>query len=68
MMTMNNTSRTRSAAMALALCLTAGGALAQANLGDPAPDFTLTGNDGASYTLSDVYGDQVQLLHMVGFA
>ena len=63
-----DTSRMRGAVMVLALSLTAGGALGQADLGDPAPDFTLIGNDGMSYTLSDVYGDQVQLLHMVGFA
>ena len=68
MILINSTSRMRGVVMALALSLIAGGALAQANLGDPAPDFTLIGNDGASYTLSDVYGDQVQLLHMVGFA
>jgi hypothetical protein len=59
--------RGRLALAAALLALTAGGALAQANLGDPAPDFTLTGNDGASYTLSDAYGEQVQLLHMVGY-
>lgn len=46
----------------------AGGALAQAELGTLAPDFTLTGNDGETYTLSEVYGDQVQLLHMIGYA
>ena len=63
-----DTSRLRGAVMVLALSLTATGALAQADLGDPAPDFTLLGNDGTSYTLSDVYGDQVQLLFMVGFA
>ena len=62
------TARIRSAVMVLALSLTATGALAQADLGDPAPDFTLNGNDDASYTLSDVYGDQVQLLFMIGFA
>ena len=46
----------------------AGTATAQAELGTLAPDFTLTGNDGETYTLSEVYGDQVQLLHMVGYA
>jgi hypothetical protein len=49
------------------LAVGAGGAFAQANLGDPAPDFTRLGNDGVSYTLSDVFGEQVQLLHMVGY-
>ncbi len=50
------------------LALWAGAALAQAPLGGPAPDFTLTGNDGVAYTLSDGFGSQVQLLHMIGFA
>ena len=54
-------------AMALAAAL-AGGALAQAGLGQPAPDWTLTGNDGAAYTLSDGFGHQVQLLYMMGYA
>jgi hypothetical protein len=60
-------------ALAAALALWAGAALvpsavAQAPLGGPAPDFTRTGNDGVSYTLSDGFGDTVQLLHMIGFA
>ena len=50
------------------LALTATGALAQADLGTPAPDFERTGNDGERYILSEVFGDQVQLLHMVGYA
>jgi hypothetical protein len=53
---------------AAVVCLAAGGALAQANLGSPAPDFTLTGNDGVPYTLSDAFGTQVQLLYFVGYA
>ena len=58
----------RLALAAACLALAAPAALAQAALGDPAPDFTLTGNDGVAYTLSDAFDDQVQLLHMVGFA
>ena len=50
------------------LALAAPGAFAQAELGSPAPDFTLTGNDGVPYTMSDVIGDQVQILHMIGYA
>jgi len=50
------------------LALAAPGAFAQADLGSPAPDFTLTGNDGVPYTMSDVIGDQVQILHMIGYA
>jgi hypothetical protein len=45
-----------------------GSALAQAGLGEPAPDFTLTGNDGIEYTLSDAFGTRVQLLYMLGYA
>lgn len=50
------------------LALGAGGALAQAGLGDPAPDFTLAGNDGVPYTLSDAFGTQVQLLYFIGYS
>ncbi len=53
---------------ALLLAMIASGARAQAGLGDPAPDFTLTGNDGASYTLSDGFGQQVQLLYFIGYS
>lgn len=50
------------------LLLAAAPALAQAGLGQPAPDFTLTASGGESYTLSDGFGRQVQLLHMIGYA
>jgi hypothetical protein len=62
--------RQRPLTLALAaalLAVTAGGAVAQAGLGEPAPDFTRLGNDGIEYTLSDAFGAQVQLLHMVGY-
>ncbi len=60
-------------ALALAAILAAGAgqALAQAQIGDLAPDFTLAGNDGNSYTLSDYRQDgnqQVVLLFMMGYA
>lgn len=48
--------------------LVVGAAHAQGGLGDPAPDFTLVDNDGRTVTLSDAFGDQVQLLHMIGYA
>ncbi len=50
-----------------ALLLAAGNAFAQAQLGQPAPDFTRTGNDGQTYTLSDLQG-RVVFLWMVGYA
>lgn len=53
--------------LAAVIALWAGAALAQAPLGGPAPEFTLTGNDGVAYTLSDGFSSQVQLLHMIGF-
>lgn len=55
-------------ATAALLALWAGAAVAQAPLGGPAPDFTLAANDGNTYTLSDGFGSQVQLLHMIGYA
>lgn len=56
-------------ALAMSLvALAAPGAFAQAELGSPAPDFNLTGNDGVLYTMSDAIGDQVQILHMIGYA
>ncbi|MBD3221455.1 hypothetical protein GF314_09450 [bacterium] len=58
----------RSFALIAALALWAGAAVAQAPLGGPAPDFTLTGNDGQDYTLSDGFGSTVQILHMIGYA
>jgi len=59
---------TRLTALAATLALWAGAALAQAPLGGPAPNFTLSANDGATYTLSDGFGSTVQVLYMVGFA
>lgn len=59
---------TRLTALIAALALWAGSALAQASLGDPAPDFTRDANDGMSYTLSDGFGSTVQLLYMVGYS
>jgi len=58
----------RLALVAALLAVAAPAALAQAELGTPAPDFTLTGNDSVSYTMSDAIGDQVQILHMIGYA
>lgn len=49
------------------LLLTAGQGFAQAQLGQPAPDFTLTDNDGVQHTLSE-QADRVVFLWMVGFA
>ena len=57
----------RLALTAILLAL-ASGALAAPGVGDAAPDFTLTGNDGTSYTLSDAFGDKVQMLFFVGYS
>lgn len=57
----------RLALAAALLALAAGGAWAQAAIGDPAPDFTLLGNDGQSHTLSDRFGQQVQLIYFMGY-
>ena len=57
----------RLALAAAILALSCSGALA-AQVGDPAPDFTKTGNDGASYTLSDAFGSQVQMLYWIGYS
>ncbi len=68
---MRDLARTRPAtalAASALLVLMASGAAAQANLGDPAPDWTLLGNDGNEHSLSDGFGSQVQLLHMIGYA
>ena len=45
----------------------AGNVFAQAQVGQPAPDFTRTGNDGQTYTLSALQ-DHVVFLWMVGYA
>ncbi|HOX25985.1 MAG TPA: hypothetical protein PLL30_09520 [Candidatus Krumholzibacteria bacterium] len=58
----------RSALTAVVVAASAAGALAQAQLGSPAPDFTLLGNDGQMHTLSDGFGSTVQFLFMVGYA
>ena len=50
-----------------ALVVSAGHVFAQAQIGQPAPEFTRTGNDGQSYTLSDLR-DNVVFLWMVGYA
>ena len=55
------------ACVAILLAL-ASGALAAPGVGDPAPEFTLTGNDGTSYTLSDAFGEKVQMLFFVGYS
>ncbi len=58
----------RLALTAAVLALSCSGALAQAGLGEPAPDFMLTGNDGVVYTLSDAFGDQVHMLYIIGYS
>ena len=47
---------------------TTASARAQAGVGDPAPDFTKLGNDGITYTLSDAFGQQVQLIYFIGYS
>ncbi len=63
---MSGTNRVTAAAAALALLLLSGvapdagaGTLA---VGDPAPDFTLEGSDGETYSLSDFRGEQAVVL------
>lgn len=63
---MSGTNRVTAAAAALALLLlssvapdAAAGTLA---VGDPAPDFTLEGSDGETYSLSDFRGEQAVVL------
>jgi hypothetical protein len=51
----------------LCLALCAGEGFAQAQLGQPAPDFTLTDNGGVEQTLSALE-DRVVFLWMVGYA
>jgi hypothetical protein len=57
----------RLALVTATLAVATGGALA-VQVGEPAPDFTLTGNDGVAYTLSEAFGDQVQILYFIGYA
>ncbi len=48
----------RFALLAVATLTTAGAASADLKVGDPAPDFTLPGSDGASVTLSAQIGEK----------
>jgi hypothetical protein len=69
-LTSGSSSRTRfraggAAAVALLAVLAAAGpVLANAEVGTPAPDFTLQGVDGDSYTLSDYAGNVIFLAHI----
>jgi peroxiredoxin Q/BCP len=45
-----------------ALCLTTGAQAADLAVGDPAPDFSLEGTDGKTYTLSQFKGKQAVVL------
>lgn len=49
-----------------ALCLSST-ALAGAEVGTPAPDFTLQGHDGNTYTLSDYTPGKVVFLAHIGY-
>lgn len=53
-------------ALAFALLLTAGGALANGQPGSPAPGFSLDVHGGGTYALADGHG-QVRIMFVIGF-
>jgi len=53
-------------ALVLAMLTLAGTALAGAQVGEPAPDFTLDVHGGGTYSLSDGDG-QVRIIFVVGY-
>ncbi len=51
--------RFRAALASAVICVIASGVAHAVEVGQPAPDFTLMGSDGQSYTLSDLHGQHV---------
>jgi len=67
MNTRSRRNRTLRPLVLLAALTLAGSAHAGAEVGTPAPDFTLEGHDGNTYTLSDTTPGNVVFLAHIGY-